>query len=351
MTVDLGHNDPPRAADFAAQLGRSPGPAAGGSLHRQRAQWVQPGQPTAIPHPRRCVGAGCLPGAGPGLQRAMHQRTPSVPLVGPGTFDVAWIRAFAAARLPQTRALTQHWYPLWACAGQNPAATPTAATCSTRPCHGIPRSLSVRLWHRLGPPAWRCDEGTGPTSCAGTDPHLATPCPHALDGGVPPAPSGPGRATDRAAFQSGPVPGWGADEPAVPPECSRRLARSAAGRRGVARGGVCRPGAARLVRASAGVRAQIGAVLAYAVAGPSGTDVVVVDLRDPATLTARPLVVTGLPGQRVVAASRLSRAGKGAADAGTSPSVLVPLAPATPAVVGPTLPESATLVRFAANPG
>ena len=82
-----------------------------------------------------------------------------------------------------------------------------------------------------------------------------------------------------------------------------------------------------------------------------GTDVVVVDLRDPATLTARPLVVTGLPGQRVVAASRLSRAGKGAADAGESPSVLVPLAPATSAVVETTLPESATLVRFAANPG
>ena len=194
-------------------------------------------------------------------------------------------------------------------------------------------------------------EETGPTSCAGTNPTSRTHAHtlwtveyllHLAALGV-----------QRTALHSSLAPCLGGAP--MSPLCLRSAAGTSPTR---LQGGVGLLGAAFVAQVQPGSFVPVrvsgpdsGAVLAYAVAGPSGTDVVVVDLRDPATLTARPLVVTGLPGQRVVAASRLSRAGKGAADAGESPSVLVPLAPATSAVVETTLPESATLVRFAANPG
>lgn len=352
MTVDLGHNDPPRAADFAAQLAAALGQRlAAVSIGNEPNGFNLASQPQYRIRDDAWGPAAFLAQAR-AYERAMHQRTPSVPLVGPGTFDVAWIRAFAAARLPQTRALTQHWYPLWACAGQDPAATPTARNLldpalSRHTAEFV--GAAVAQARAAGLALWM--EETGPTSCAGTNPTSRTHAHtlwtveyllHLAALGV-----------QRTALHSSLAPCLGGAP--MSPLCLRSAAGTSPAR---LQGGVGLLGAAFVAQVQPGSFVPVrvsgpdsGAVLAYAVAGPSGTDVVVVDLRDPATLTARPLVVTGLPGQRVVAASRLSRAGKGAADAGTSPSVLVPLAPATPAVVETTLPESATLVRFAANPG
>lgn len=171
LVVDLGHNDPARAADMvfharrslgdrliAVSIGNEPNGFALASQpqYRMREDGYSPAQFVAEARP---------------YVEAIHAKAPEVGIVGPGTFDAPWWRAFADAGFPHTRALSQHWYPLWSCDGSaEPKASPTVANITSPWLHERATfiiGMGLQTARRYDLPLWM--EETGPTSCAGTN--------------------------------------------------------------------------------------------------------------------------------------------------------------------------------------
>src|SRR5699024_11802470 len=46
---------------------------------------------------------------------ALEAASPGLPVAGPGAYNAPWWRAFAESDIPNQRALSMHWYPLWDC--------------------------------------------------------------------------------------------------------------------------------------------------------------------------------------------------------------------------------------------
>ncbi|MGO2053972.1 hypothetical protein [Glutamicibacter sp. AOP3-A1-12] len=96
---------------------------------------------------------------------------PEVPLVGPGVFDGSWMSAFLDAKLPNTTALTQHYYATYDCSSDNiPGRGPEwqnlldpVVSNSAKKMIGI--GLEKAEAKKL--PLWV--EETGSTSCPGTN--------------------------------------------------------------------------------------------------------------------------------------------------------------------------------------
>ncbi|PZO61938.1 MAG: hypothetical protein DI635_13580 [Pseudoxanthomonas suwonensis] len=171
IALDLGHDDPQRAADMAAHAQAAFG---------DRLIAVAIGnEPNGYFHPNQLQLAVRDEGWGPDAYQdslreygdAIAQAAPGLPIAGPGAYDAPWWRAFAESGLPAKAALTMHWYPLWDCDGPvESIANPTVEDLTSpaireRAHHIIGMGADVTQEHDL--PLWM--EETGPTSCPGTN--------------------------------------------------------------------------------------------------------------------------------------------------------------------------------------
>lgn len=100
---------------------------------------------------------------------AIRSESPNIPFAGPGAYDAPWWRAYAETELPNTQALTMHWYPLWDCSG--PASSTANPTLEDLTAPALRESaekiigMGAETADTYGLPLWI--EETGPTSCSG----------------------------------------------------------------------------------------------------------------------------------------------------------------------------------------
>ncbi|MGO3211533.1 MAG: hypothetical protein ACTIJK_17255, partial [Brachybacterium sp.] len=171
IVLDLGHDDAARAADMAAHAQDAFG---------ERLIAVTIGnEPNGYYHPNQPQLAVRDESWGPEPYResvreysaAIEEVAPGLPIAGPGAYDAPWWRAFAEAEIPNQRALTMHWYPLWDCEGPaSSIANPTVEDLTSpaireRAHHIVSMGAEIAAEHDL--PLWM--EETGPTSCPGTN--------------------------------------------------------------------------------------------------------------------------------------------------------------------------------------
>lgn len=165
LTVDLGNYDPARAADmtkFAA--------AAFG----ERLVGITVGN-----EPNGFAKTGLRPG-GYGVQdyltelqayaAAMHAVAPTVPIVGPGTYEQSWWGPFAEVELPQRKILSFHHYPLSSCEGADPLGEPVMSALVTRHIHDHAnnfRGAAMEPARLAGLETWIPE--TGVSACPGSN--------------------------------------------------------------------------------------------------------------------------------------------------------------------------------------
>lgn len=178
IDLDLGHDDPARAADMAAHaheafgdrlLAVAIGNEPNGFFHPNQPQlavrddtWT----PESYQESLREYSA------------AIESSAPGLPIAGPGAYDAPWWRAFAESDIPNQRALSMHWYPLWDCDG--PSSSPANPEIEDLVSPGLRDraqdivTMGSEVADSHGLPLWM--EETGPTSCPGTN---ETSLPHA----------------------------------------------------------------------------------------------------------------------------------------------------------------------------
>ncbi|MGP9736125.1 hypothetical protein ACT3SQ_16405 [Brachybacterium sp. AOP42-C2-15] len=171
LALDLGHDDPGRAADMAAHaaqafgdrlLAVAIGNEPNGYFHENQPQ-LAVRDATWGPEPYQDSLRE--------YSAALEEVAPGLPVAGPGAYDAPWWRAFAESGIPNQRALTMHWYPLWDCDGPaSSIANPTVEDLTSpelrdRARHIIGMGAEVADENDL--PLWM--EETGPTSCPGTN--------------------------------------------------------------------------------------------------------------------------------------------------------------------------------------
>lgn len=176
LVLDLGHDDPARAADMAAHARE---------VFGERLLAVAIGnEPNGFFHPNQPELAVRDESWGPEAYQellreysaALQETAPGLPVAGPGAYDAPWWRAFAESGIPDQRALSMHWYPLWDCAGpESSIANPTVEDLTSpslreQARHILGMGAEVAAEHDL--PLWM--EETGPTSCPGTNPTSRT---------------------------------------------------------------------------------------------------------------------------------------------------------------------------------
>ncbi|GAB3296481.1 hypothetical protein EK0264_15100 [Epidermidibacterium keratini] len=325
LVVDLGHNDPQRAADYvfyakqalgerliAIAVGNEPN---GFALASQPQYQIRPD------------------GWGPqdylteatAYEQAIRARVPDIAIVGPGAFDAPWWRAFAEAKIPDTVALGQHWYPLWSCdAVQEPRAAPTPANLVSPWLHERANfivGMGISTGADYGLPVWL--EETGPTSCAGTNDSSRT---HAqalwtVDFTLNAALLGVQRAN-----QHGTIDACAGGAP-MSPVCDTGELDAPTG---VVQGQANYLAMLLVARLREGPFMPVavqgdGMVYGYAVSDDEGIDVVLVNLNDPATVGSSPLTFSAPEGYQLSDASLLY----GASLTARNESKLIPWSPAS----------------------
>lgn len=103
--------------------------------------------------------------------KAIHEKRPDAPIIGPDVYDGAWMDAFAHSDVKKKTAISQHWYQLPDCESDKvPGRGPEAQNLvdplvkkSAEKILGIGRDNA----DAAGLPLWL--EETGPTSCPGTN--------------------------------------------------------------------------------------------------------------------------------------------------------------------------------------
>lgn len=171
LTVDLGHEDPHRAADMVAHARDAFG---------DRLLAVSIGnEPNGFYHPNQmdlAIRDQAWDTAAYQAQleeyaAAIDEAAPGTPVAGPGAYDAPWWLTFAESNVPDKQALTLHWYPLWDCEGPaSSIANPTIEDLTSPQLRDQAREIigmgaDVATQHDL--PLWI--EETGPTSCPGTN--------------------------------------------------------------------------------------------------------------------------------------------------------------------------------------
>ena len=344
IVVDLGHRDPVRAADMAAAahaalgdrlVAVSIGNEPNGFFLASQPQYAMRGAdwgPTAYVAEAR------------EYEQAIHARVPGLAIAGPGAFDAVWWRAFIDAKLPGTVAMSQHWYPLWSCPGRTGTvdgrAEPTAANLASAYIHERADTivgLAGDTASAAGLPLWM--EEAGPTSCIGSNGSSRT---HAqalwtIDFVLNAASLGVERMNLHSMLNgcSGGAP--------MSVVCDLGGLDAGSGEI-IGQSNYLALLLASQLRRGEFVPVQLeGAapLYAYAVQDATGTDVVIVNLADPATAGATPISLGGLTGLTLVSASQLT----GPALDAVNESSLVPLA--TTCTLPSSVPVgSATLLRF-----
>lgn len=171
LDLDLGHDDHARAADMAAHaqdafgarlLAVSIGNEPNGFFHANQPELAVRGDSWTTEAYQSSL---------TDYSAALEDLAPGVPVSGPGAYDAEWWRAFAESGIPNQRALSMHWYPLWDCGGpddsvSNPTVEDLAAPASRERAQRI-ISMGAGVAEDHGLPLWM--EETGPTSCPGTN--------------------------------------------------------------------------------------------------------------------------------------------------------------------------------------
>ena len=172
LVLDLGHHDPARAADMAAHARKAFGKSLlAVTIGNEPNGFALASQPQLKLRPATWGVADYIAQATTYAQK-IHATTPGLPIAGPGAYDAPWWRAFAESGITPKAALTQHWYPLWSCAGRtdgDPLSSPTVANLLSARTHQravttMTMAKQVAATHDL--PLWM--EETGPTSCSGS---------------------------------------------------------------------------------------------------------------------------------------------------------------------------------------
>ncbi|MGY5765410.1 hypothetical protein ACXET9_09420 [Brachybacterium sp. DNPG3] len=171
IDLDLGHDDPARAADMAAHareifgerlLAVAIGNEPNGFFHENQMQLAVRDE---------SWGTEAYQASLAEYATALEESSPGIPIAGPGAYDAAWMRAFLAADLPTTTALTMHWYPLWDCDGPDSSiANPTVEDLTSPALRERAREIigmADGIASEADLPLWM--EETGPTSCPGTN--------------------------------------------------------------------------------------------------------------------------------------------------------------------------------------
>ena len=171
LVLDLGHNDPARAADMAAHAEDAFGDRLiAVAIGNEPNGYFHPNQPQLAVRDESW-GPEPYQDSMQEYSAAIEEAAPGLPIAGPGAYDAPWWRAFAEADIPNQRALTMHWYPLWDCDGPDSSiANPTVEDLTSpkireRAHHIVGMGAEVAADHDL--PLWM--EETGPTSCPGTN--------------------------------------------------------------------------------------------------------------------------------------------------------------------------------------
>ncbi|UWX96080.1 hypothetical protein N2K95_10345 [Arthrobacter zhaoxinii] len=165
LTVDLGNYDPARAADMTKHAA---------AIFGERLVGVTVGN-----EPNGFAKTG-LRGSDYGIDaylvelkayaEAMHAVAPSVPIVGPGTYESSWWSAFAKTPLPQERILSYHHYPLSSCEGSDPLGEPVMGNLTNRYIHDHAnefRGVGLKPAQEAGLQAWIPE--TGVSACPGSN--------------------------------------------------------------------------------------------------------------------------------------------------------------------------------------
>ena len=171
LVVDLGHDDPARGADYVLHARRALGARlVAVSVGNEPNGFALASQPQYRIRTGTYTPADYVAELRPYV-KAIHAKVPGLPIIGPGTFDAPWWRAFGDARIPNTAAMAAHWYPLWSCDGSGERrAAPTVDNLVSPWLHGrvdeiLGMGLQTAARYRL--PLWL--EEAGPTSCVGTN--------------------------------------------------------------------------------------------------------------------------------------------------------------------------------------
>ncbi len=292
LVVGLGHDDPARAADLVAHARAALGDSlVAVSIGNEPNGFALASQPQYRMRPDSYSPAQYVAEVRPYVE-AIHAQVPGLGVVGPGTFDAPWWRAFGDARLPHTVAMSQHWYTLWSCDGSaEPNAAPTVANLVSPWLHeraSFILGMGLQTAARYDLPLWM--EEAGPTSCAGTNETSRT---HAqalwtADFTLHAAALGVRRLNHHGMIDAcrGGAPmsplcdtgSLGSRSPELMGQ-SNYLALLQLAR--------LREGTFRAVRVSGDER-----VRAYAIEDDAGTDLVVVNMNDPSSVGASPLTLT-----------------------------------------------------------
>ncbi|GAB3562166.1 hypothetical protein [Spelaeicoccus albus] len=170
LGVNLGHFDPKRAGDMAKYAHRILGGRLIGVAIGNEPNGYATGDKKLDVRPQGWTTAKYIKQV-QAYSAAIHALSPTVPIIGPDAYDAQWWRAFTGAKIPRSAAMTQHWYPLYACGKNGKEKYSPKATNLVAP--GIHDKTSKMLsWAhraagRAGLPLW-LDE-TGPTSCPGSN--------------------------------------------------------------------------------------------------------------------------------------------------------------------------------------
>lgn len=171
LSVDLGHDDAARAADMVSHARDAFGNRLIGVAIGNEPNGFQDENQPQLAVREDGWGISEYTTELEDYAAAIEEAAPGTSIVGPGTFDNEWMRAYVDADIPDKTALTMHWYPLWNCSGpEHSIANPTvddltspALRAQARKIIGLGEEVAVDkdldLWM----------EETGPTSCVGTN--------------------------------------------------------------------------------------------------------------------------------------------------------------------------------------
>ncbi|PWH06460.1 hypothetical protein DEO23_05680 [Brachybacterium endophyticum] len=171
LTVDLGHEDPQRAADMVAHAKDAFGDLLQGVSIGNEPNGFHDPQQKHLEARGSSWGPAAYTSQLEDYASAIREEAPGTPIVGPGAYDAPWWRAFADSGVRDKTAMTMHWYPLWDCQGPaSSIANPTVDDLTSPKLRAQARKLvgmGKEAADAADLPLWMGE--TGPTSCPGTN--------------------------------------------------------------------------------------------------------------------------------------------------------------------------------------
>ena len=169
LTADLGHFDPERAADLAKHAQQIFGSRLLGiTVGNEPNGYHFAGRPYQILRPADWD-AGKFVTEYKDYSAAIAQNAPGVKIVGPGVFNITWLRGFADLKDPNVSALSYHHYPMSDC-GTQAEDSPTINRIMSRAAVEHNRSFIEKMAEvakGAGLPLWATEGGI--SGCSGSN--------------------------------------------------------------------------------------------------------------------------------------------------------------------------------------